>query len=88
MKLIVTGGLGFIGSNYISKIIKNKAIKIYNFDFENYASNEDQLKNFKKYKNFVHKKIKQHKKIVNSYAVSLPQQHFIRIVPNETLFKE
>ena len=57
MKLIVTGGLGFIGSNYISKIIKNKAIKIYNFDFENYASNEDQLKNFKKYKNFVHKKI-------------------------------
>ena len=57
MKIIITGGLGFIGSNYISKIIKNKSIIIYNFDFENYASNQDQLKKFKKYKNFVHKKI-------------------------------
>ena len=57
MKLIVTGGLGFIGSNYINKILKNKSIKVYNFDFENYASNQDQLKKFKKYKNFVHKKI-------------------------------
>ena len=57
LKIIVTGGLGFIGSNYIGKIIKNKSIIIYNFDFENYASNQDQLKKFKKYKNFVHKKI-------------------------------
>ena len=47
MKLIVTGGLGFIGSNYINKILKNKSIKVYNFDFENYASNQDQLKKFK-----------------------------------------
>ena len=57
MKLIVTGGLGFIGSHYINEVIQDKSKKIYSFDFENYASNQDQLKKFKKFKNFFHKKI-------------------------------
>ena len=57
MKLIVTGGLGFIGSNYIEKIIKNKSIRVYNFDLENYASNDKQLRKFRTYKNFFHTKL-------------------------------
>ena len=33
-------------------------------------------------------KMKQHKEVVNSYTPILPQQHFVRIVPNETQFKD
>ena len=35
--ILVTGGLGFIGSNFISKII-DKGNLIVNFDSETYAS--------------------------------------------------
>ena len=45
MKLLVTGGLGFIGSNFIIHVIKNfKDFEIINLDAETHGSNHDNLK--------------------------------------------
>ena len=53
MKLIVTGGLGFIGSNFIL-IVKKRfpSWKITNLDSESFGSNKKNLKQIKKYKNY------------------------------------
>ena len=54
MKLLITGGLGFIGSNFILNAFKKlKDIEITNIDDELYGSNQNNLsdlKNSKKYK--------------------------------------
>lgn len=48
MKLLVTGGLGFIGSNFITKILDNyEKWSITNIDAELYGSNHQSLKRFK-----------------------------------------
>ena len=48
MKLLVTGGLGFIGSNFISHILTNyPEIQIINLDAEVLGSNKKNLKNIK-----------------------------------------
>ena len=55
MKILVTGGLGFIGSNFILKLLKNDDIEITNIDAELYGSdhqNLSEVKNSDKY-NFV-----------------------------------
>lgn len=42
MKLIITGGCGFIGSHFIEEILKNDNIeKIYNIDCGTYAANKN-----------------------------------------------
>jgi len=43
MKLLVTGGLGFIGSNFILKLLEHEDIKITNVDAELYGSNHRNL---------------------------------------------
>ena len=50
-KIIVTGGLGFIGSNLI-KILLQKKYKVINIDKISYASNFYNVKDFKKNKNY------------------------------------
>ena len=41
MKILVTGGLGFIGSNFILKLLgENKDLKIINVDAELSGSNK------------------------------------------------
>ena len=50
-KAIVTGGLGFIGSNLIKLLIKKKFFVI-NIDKKNYASNTYNLKDLKKKNNY------------------------------------
>jgi dTDP-D-glucose 4,6-dehydratase len=50
-KIIVTGGLGFIGSNLI-KILLKKKYKVINIDRISYASNFYNVKNSKKNKNY------------------------------------
>ena len=51
MKILITGGNGFIGSNLIIKIIKDyKNYKILNLDCNTYASNIKKLKILKKNK--------------------------------------
>ena len=39
MKIMVTGGCGFIGSNFIKYVFKNKNAKILNIDKMTYAAN-------------------------------------------------
>lgn len=46
MKILVTGGLGFIGSNFILHVLQNKKdIEIINLDAEIYGSNKKNLEN-------------------------------------------
>ena len=57
MKLLITGSLGFIASNFLLKLIKKKNYKIYSIDKHNYASNINILKKLKNKKNFIHFKL-------------------------------
>ena len=50
-KIIVTGGLGFIGSNLIELLLK-KNFKVINVDKVTYSSNFYNLKEFKNSKNY------------------------------------
>ena len=54
-KIIVTGGLGFIGSNLIDLLIKKK-FKVINIDKGTYSSNIYNTKDFKNSKNYHHVK--------------------------------
>ena len=45
-KVIVTGGGGFIGNNFIRNIINRENIKIFNIDKVNYCSDKNSLKEF------------------------------------------
>ena len=70
-KIIVTGGLGFIGSNLIKLLIK-KNYFIINIDKVNYASNFYNTQEFSKNKNFKFVKLdinnkQKFKKILNKY---------------------
>ncbi|RZD47959.1 MAG: dTDP-glucose 4,6-dehydratase [Thaumarchaeota archaeon] len=53
MKLLVTGGLGFIGSNFILNTLQNsEGFKITNVDAEFYGSNHTNLSSLKNSKNY------------------------------------
>src|SRR3989344_7832334 len=53
MKLLVTGGAGFIGSNFIHYWLKNHPNdKVINFDKLTYAGNLDSLKDVEKRPNY------------------------------------
>jgi len=53
MKLLVTGGLGFIGSNFILDIIQNhNDFKVTNVDDQLYGSNHQNLSDIQDSKNY------------------------------------
>ena len=43
MKIIVTGGLGFIGSSVIRNLINKEGVQILNLDKSTYAANPEYL---------------------------------------------
>lgn len=58
MKILITGGNGFIGSNLIIRILKKyKNYKILNLDSNTYASNYKSLFFLRKYKNYTFSKV-------------------------------
>jgi dTDP-glucose 4,6-dehydratase len=65
MKILVTGGCGFIGSFLLKNLLTNKKNFVLNLDKMNYASNSHLNKEFKKKKNykFIRLDIKFKKKI-------------------------
>ena len=67
-KIIVTGGLGFIGSNFIKLLVKKK-YKVLNVDKISYASNFYNTKEFdsSKYYKFYKCDLIQKKKIKCNY---------------------
>ena len=50
-KIIITGGLGFIGSNLINLLLKEK-FYVINLDKISYSSNFYNTREFKKHKNY------------------------------------
>ena len=52
MKVLVTGGLGFIGSNFIRHILKNKNIQVVNVDAEFFGSSHHNLENMNNSENY------------------------------------
>src|SRR5438105_2823878 len=57
MRLLVTGGLGFIGSNFILRVVKKfPKIKITNIDAELSGSNRQNLQTIKNNKNYLYVK--------------------------------
>ena len=74
MKILVTGGSGFIGSNFINNQIKNTDNKILNFDNLTYASNKDSLLSVKssdRY-SFIHGDICDKNSVTNAFEKFLP----------------
>jgi len=52
MKILVTGGCGFIGSNFIINQLQNGKNSILNMDLLTYAGNIENLSNIEKYPNY------------------------------------
>lgn len=50
--ILITGGLGFIASNFIEYFLKNKDVNIINIDKISYCSNLKMNEEFMKYKNY------------------------------------
>ena len=72
MNILVTGGCGFIGSNFINYILnKDESIKIFNIDCLNYCANEKNVISHPNYKfirgNITSKDLILH--ILNEYAI-------------------
>ena len=52
MKVLVTGGLGFIGSNFIQHILKNTDLEVTNIDAEFFGSSHHNLENIHNPQNY------------------------------------
>ncbi len=72
MRILVTGGLGFIGSHLIKKILTYKKNIVLNVDAKTYCSMPESLQNYKRNKNYLFKKLN----ISNSKNVSKTIKEF------------
>jgi len=94
MKILVTGGLGFIGSNFILQILKNhRDCEIVNVDAEFFGSNHEnliELRNYEKYRyvkgniideHLMKKLISECDSVVNFAAESFVDRSIVNAVP-------
>ena len=58
MKVLVTGGLGFIGSNFILRLLDNSEYSVVNIDAELQGSNHSNLTKIENSKNYSFVKLK------------------------------
>jgi dTDP-glucose 4,6-dehydratase len=80
MKILITGGCGFIGSNLILKLLKNKKNKILNLDKINYASNIFLNKKLLKNKNYKFKKIDiKNSKILDNIIINFKPNYIFHL---------
>ena len=70
--IIVTGGLGFIGSNLIELLLEKK-FRVINIDKVSYASNFYNTREYSKNKNYIFQKM--HYYSFLTYAVGLQSLH-------------
>ena len=75
--IIITGGLGFIGSNFIRSIIDDKSFNILNIDSETYAANLMARKDFNKYENYNHIKDDITSDMLSSYIEKFSPNYII-----------
>ena len=100
MVYLVTGGAGFIGSNFIHSLLKDNDASIINFDLLTYAGNLENLKSLSdkfgaRYK-FVHGDLKDTKLLIEIFDKSNPdyvvnfaaESHVDRSISNPNLFIE
>lgn len=95
MKILVTGGAGFIGSNFIRYMLKNKDIEIINLDKLTYAGNRENLSDIKGNDNYkfiqgdicnrslVNKVVSDHVDIIINFAA---ESHVDRSIENPNIF--
>lgn len=57
MRYLVTGGYGFIGSNFINLILKNSENKVINIDNMGYAADSRNLKHHENNPNYIFRKV-------------------------------
>lgn len=94
--ILITGGLGFIGSNFIRFLSKKKGVgKIINIDNKSYSANLNNLKDLNKKKYHYHKFSIQEKskvlKVINKYNINVifnfaAESHVDRSIADPTMF--
>lgn len=94
--IMVTGGAGFIGANFVKYILKQKEIKVINVDKLTYAGNLENLKDLEENKNYIFKKAdicdkKEIENIMKEYQIDViinfaAESHVDRSIEDPTEF--
>ncbi len=80
MRILVTGGLGFIGSAVIRNLINKEDIKVLNLDNQTYAANTKSLKHLEKNSNYIFCKGDiSSKKLINEIFFTFKPQYVMNL---------
>lgn len=76
MKILVTGGAGFIGSNFIRQVTKQPSVEVVNLDKLTYAGLKSTMQDLKENHTFVHGDICDRKKVKDAMKGCEAVVHF------------